>query len=511
MPQIDVYTAQSKPAVPDQPMQLFETGERAQAARQIEGQTQALGNNLAEIGGRINQQTADIQFMDRKQQSEAAADLTMMQLQRDPEILANPSLLPERYAAAMKIQNDTIAQTLTNDEAKAHFDFWRRGESNKDYIKTYATSLKMQDSINMADYASTTNKLALQAASAIADADMNKAIDQHEMLVTNLVSTGGVFTPKWGEQELIKFRKQVAAENMAVIGGRDPSYMRSQLQAGRWPDSQVDANKKRQILEHVNEQQRIEDRTKIQQQKDAEEQYFWGLYRLAAVGALPDGTYADGISGADPMMQDPRKWEILRKKNAQAPAAGGGAGGEAGIAALRLSYDSIENPKKSDWEQGKKAINLFMEDSNPSMKTLNAARMAVEHFQSQIDKIESEQRADERMGFARKGEARAEVTAARQQKNDQERELDRKIQAANDIYLQRNNRVIVGRGMAKTVAQNKVVKEKAMLRTIIRQNPNIDPNDAVDRVLGKNVGTVTGTTDTNEEEDDGISYLRKGQ
>src|SRR5678816_649057 len=112
MPQIDVYTAPSKPVTPDQPMAFMESG--ANPAKGVEQQSKLLGHQLSVIAGNVVAQQDSVDFGLANANYLAAPKRIGMDVAKDPEVIENPLLYEKQYNEKRQKYKQRIIEETPN-------------------------------------------------------------------------------------------------------------------------------------------------------------------------------------------------------------------------------------------------------------------------------------------------------------------------------------------------------------------------------------------------------------
>lgn len=409
MPSIQVYTAQTAPKVPHQPMQFVESGEAPEAAR-LAHQTQNIVEQWAGIVGRMEAQQVDIEAVQKKNDREAALADAILEIQRDPEVIQNPRLFESKYQEKAQEIDSTIAQTIQSPGAAKQYEVYRQRELPMERVKVKAMGLKMWEAKMGADFIAEEDRLSTKAASAVTEKEFNDAIDTHHNLVTNTVNNKGMSQAE-GEKHLIEFKKETAAKNMSVVGARSPSLMRELQAQGRW-DKDVPKDKQAQIMEHYATQEHVLAGRQAEVFKAAQKTYIDGMQAQANFGLLPRSVIERGQKGLDPMQPDPIAWNELAKLNENAPGLSVGEGqGVDAVAAIRTAHSTTE-PSREDAVKALGELELLRQEGGLSRKAMKDLREASEHFQSRLDRMNAIELAATKTEEARQRQAEADRRAS---------------------------------------------------------------------------------------------------
>lgn len=488
MPQIDTYTAGTKPVVPDQPLRFMETGQ-AEGAR-VFLQAEKLGTNLAEIAGHINEQAANLEWMQNKAARDNFHDQTVLDLQNDAEVINDPSQFIVKYRQRMQDFDATTAANFKHDEAAGHYDFYRKSQGVADDIKVQAAGLKLQINKNQADFIGERERLSDQAAAATTPQEFKANQELFQTLVKTSVENKSL-TAKQAEQELVKFERETAEKNMLVTGTRSPEEMRIRLAMGEWPDSMVPADKKAQIMWKINTQEHTLNERKAAQFHQASQTAHYSYLTDAGYGNLPQWMIDEGKNGQNPYVRDPREWTKMEEMNQKKPAlTGNDAGSVRAVEMIRTAYGTNPNPSREDDARALLELQGLIQSGTLSEKGLQHARQAVEHFQGQIRLYDAAQRANESQGRARRGEVRAEESKLKSDVTFEQHQYDRKTAIAKKQLIGKFGEMpaqapgTIGTSMSK-MEENKRKFYLNELDIFLQKNPEMNAADAVEIIYGR--------------------------
>lgn len=483
MPKIDIYTADTRQAAPNQPLQFQEAGDTR--ILQLSQEANKIATQWVGIRGRMLAQESDLTFLQSKADYEAGVANALIDTERDPEVIENPKLFEQKYGERVDKLTKDVSTSIKDPRARSQFEAYRGVQAPMEYVKARATGLRMWDNKLKEEFYNEKDRLSTQASMAPTTEEFEANVDLFQRLVTNTVINKG-FTPAQGEKELVEFRKTTAEKNMKYIGSQDPERMRRLNNEGFWSKS-VDAAKRSAILEHVATQEHEQLQRQREQFNIASKAYMDTVEARAVYGRATQEEIQRGLSGKDPLQPDPKAWVALQKLNEEAPGLNANdATGLRAIDAIRLLYGLIKEPTKQDAQSALMELDKLREQGL-SHKAMLHAISATEHIQGRIVALDAATKAAERQEEAdvrrAKTEARQAVIDERTARRDQEAQLDRKVNLALEEFDAQYKRTFLG-GTVGKMDENKRLLMRYQLKELMHKHPELDSKSAIERILG---------------------------
>lgn len=495
MPKIDTYTANSKPAVPNQPLHFMETGESYAAP--LVHQAEKLGTQWATIAGHLKAQSDDLTFMQMRADYEAGIATINLELPRDPEIIADPLRFPEEYA---KRSNELQKHVLTNTkgasaEAQGMFNAYSQQQFPAEFVKARADGLRLMDAKLTGEFIAAKDRLSSEAGEAPTTDAFNAKVAEFTDLVNKSVDRK-VLNAAQKEHELITFKQDVAEKNMRFIGDQDPAQMRKLAAEGQWKD--LPADKKIQINEHVNTQQNVREQRQRADFTRIEKVYVDGIEARANFGLVTASELERGRKGLDPIHPDPKDWNRLADLNDKAPGLVA-SDKEHTAEAIRLTYRLKPAPTRDDSVAALNELDQLRQEGGHNAKTLKAISDAANEIQGDIRALDAATLAHERQIEAT---ARAQRGEARSEQSFKDSQMSKKVHDALVDFDSQFKRSPLG-GMVGKSREQKRLLMRSRLENLLRANPQMDNKEAVLQIMG------TPAEQSQQAQPDNIDLLRK--
>lgn len=473
MPKINVYTAETKPAILNQPLRFLETGE-SQAAPLI-AQAQKFGEQLSVLAGNMQAHSAQLEFLQGKADYEAGVAEINLILPRDPAIIADPLLFEVEYTRRSNEVQRNVTKSIKSERAREQFQAYSAREFQGEFVKARAAGLRLLDAKLAGQFLIEKNRLGNQAAEASTPAEFKANNELFEDLVEDSYKRK-LLTATEREQELITFREQVAEKNMRFIGSQDPTKMRKLNADGFWKD--VPSSRKIAILEHVASQEEALANRKRAQFAEVRKINVDGLESRANFGKLTDEELDRGQRGLDPMHPDPTDWNRLATLNENAPGLRT-VDQTQNADSVRLLYRLRSSPTRQDAVDALEELDA-LRAAGGSRKTMKAISDAANEIQGDIRMLDAATLAAERSEAAI---IRGEEARERARRNEAAVQLSRKVHDA----LVEFDRIYKRSPLGARMGRMDDIKRRALradLESLVRSNPGLDNKEAIERVLG---------------------------
>lgn len=480
MPAIPQYTAHINPQIPTGSAYI---APQDQTGARVAQQGQELAEKWVQITANLQAQQGDLEWLQAKADRDAGIENIKVDLSRDPKVIENPAIYQEEYITRVNQLEDVLRGQMQTRRGVFQFDIHTQRERPSEAVKARKEGLGLLENKLQGEFIVERDRLSKQAGESPNAQEYMANFNLFDDLLQksrsrNLLNDAQV------EEQRIQFRKNAAESNMRFIGDQSPSKMREMQSSGVWKN--VDTDKKISIMDHVAVKERVAAEQQRAQTALITKAYVDQLEGQANFGNLSQELITRGQKGLDPLQPNPVDWNRLDKLNEDAPGLNADdAGGIRAIDSIGLSYDLLSEPNKESAQQALQELNNLKSQGGLSRRAIAHMTTVAKHIQGRIVALDAAELAaekyDETTRKALKTEARADKNEVKSDINFEQSQNAKKVHEAMVFFDKEISKSIV----SGPIFSARRAKQRAEFEFYMRQNPNADPKQALESIVGK--------------------------
>lgn len=488
MPRIDTYTANTKPAVPNQPLRFLETGEFSGAAALQ--QTAQLSERWGIILGTLRQQQADLEFTQMRGLREAGISAITLRLDNDPTLRDEPWKYESKFTEEVVNLDTALAKTSKLDIARNAYMNYANMNLPKEIVAARARGMKLWQVENVAKLNEAEDRSADLAAATLSDPaqyvtnkdgeQVHKEVGRYHDLVDRAYAMNTI-DAKDKEKRYRDFETKVLTRNMDFLARTNPEEL-SRLQLGGLYDK-LDVNIQEKYLAQGRALLEKRDAQTKKVMDDVDKFVWESAVSQVELGTLDPEYFAAIQTNENPFIP-PSKARTLREIAANAGMD------NSGIAAFREEFrrGSFSDP------------NVTMERVADMRASVNAyvdmggvGGKAYSDFLKELESAEIQAGAEIR---TLKAGVKSDVSFAQAREHE-------KFKSAEELY---DSKVEAMSPITRSLFPNMKPQDMGKVNQLIRKG--VKPEDAVNEILGNRLKSFD-MNKTQKQKD--LDNLLKGQ